>query len=267
LIRILPLLLLIGISFGNAAQADDYSIDFERQGPAAGFEKSDWLAYDVDDVAWVGGEERASIDPDVAHGGHQSLRIFFPKSAVGPSQGGHQAAIRLTPADEYTLSYWLRFSADFSWGGTDKGGKLPGLAQGDNCSGGMICDGSNGFTARYMWRDDGAAVLYLYHMDRPGKWGDDVVLRSPAGEALFFEPDTWIHLKQRVRINTDNQANGEVQIWFNGVEALSLSGLRFVNDGSKVDTFYISTFHGGNSPGWGPLNDSNIWIDDIRISK
>jgi len=29
----------------------------------------------------------------------------------------------------------------------------------------------------------------------------------------------------------------------------------------------MSTFHGGNTSGWGPVNDSYIWIDDIEISS
>lgn len=57
-----------------------------------------------------------------------------------------------------------------------------------------------------------------------------------------------------------------MQVWVNGVELLNLEDLRFVNDGIRIDTFYVSTFHGGNTPDWGPLNDSYLWIDDIRIS-
>jgi hypothetical protein len=247
--------------------AADYQIDFELPSPSQGFEKADWLAYGVTGVGWLTAGERASIDDQVAHGGEKSLRVFFPKSAVGPSRGGHQATILLEPREQYYLSYWLKFGANFSWGNTDHGGKLPGLAQGKTCSGGDICDGTNGFTARYMWRRNGAAVLYLYHMDKPHQWGEDLPLVPLGHTPFFFMPDEWVHLVQRVKINTGALANGEVQVWVNGVESLNLDGLRFVNDGSKIDTFYMSTFHGGNTPGWGPMNDSFIWIDDIEISS
>ena len=120
---------------------------------------------------------------------------------------------------------------------------------------------------RYMWRRDGAAVLYLYHMDKPHKWGEDFPLLSTAETPLFFERGEWIHLVQRVKVNSGENADGEVQVWMNGVEALDLSGLRFVTGDRKIDTFYVSTFHGGNTPGWGPLNDSFLWIDDIEISS
>ena len=65
--------------------------------------------------------------------------------------------------------------------------------------------------------------------------------------------------------NTDNNKDGEVQIWINGEEVLYLTGIRFVNDGSLVDTFYFSTFHGGNNISWAPRVDSYIWYDDLSI--
>lgn len=250
----------------SAGHAQDYSINFERPAPTEGFEEEAWLAYEPAGVRYVTAPGRASLDRQVAHTGSQSLRITFPGGSVGPSEGGHQAALLLEPATQYYLSYWLMFSANFSWGGTEHGGKLPGLAQGKLCSGGDVCDGTNGFTARYMWREDGAAVLYLYHMDKPHQWGEDFPL-VPAGQAPFvFKPGEWVNLVQRVRVNTGENANGEVQVWINGVEALKLDGLRFVTGNRKIDTFYVSTFHGGNTPGWGPLSDSYIWLDDIRIS-
>ncbi|MEJ2255805.1 MAG: cellulase family glycosylhydrolase, partial [Woeseiaceae bacterium] len=244
-----------------------YSIDFESQGSTSLFTAADWQGYGVADVGFVGGTARGAIDNSVAHSGRRSLRVSFPAGSVGPSEGGYQAAIRLEPADEYTLSYWLKFDPDFSWGSTQQGGKLPGLAQGDLCSGGAVCDGSNGFTARYMWRKNGAAVLYLYHMDKPGKWGEDFALQTPAGEPYMFPRGEWIRLVQRVKINSPGKADGKVRVWVNGSEALSLDGLRFVSDDSRIDTFYVSTFHGGNTPDWGPAHDSYLWIDDIEIDR
>jgi endoglucanase len=244
-----------------------YTIDFERRASNGEFTEADWQVYAPLGAGFVGGADRSMIDDRVAHTGQHSLRVSFPRGSVGPSEGGYQAAMRLEPTDEYTLSYWLRFDPAFSWGGARQGGKLPGLAQGGLCSGGDVCDGGNGFTARYMWRKDGAAVLYLYHMDKPGKWGEDFPLETPAGKPYFFPRGEWINLVQRVKINSPGNADGEVQVWVNGREALRLDGLRFVTDGSRIDTFYVSTFHGGNTADWGPAHDSHLWIDDIRIDR
>lgn len=265
--KVSGLLLLVTALWLLPAWAADYEIDFELPASPGSFEKADWEAYGLTGFGHLTAPERASLDTQVSHGGNQSLKIYFPESSVGPSQGGHQAAILLEPEEQYYLSYWLRFDKNFSWGNSDHGGKLPGLAQGKLCSGGTSCDGSNGFTVRYMWRKDGAAVLYLYHMDKPHKWGEDFPLVPSGHGPFFFEPEEWVNLVQRVKVNTGEDANGEVQIWVNGVEALNLDGLRFVTGGRKIDTFYVSTFHGGNTPGWGPLNDSYLWIDDIKISS
>ena len=257
---ILLALFLPALALGDPAE---YRIDFERPALSQGFSKSDWAAYGLADVGFVQAPQRAFLDESIAHSGEQSLRIFFPKASVGPSEGGNQASLRLDPAPQYCLSYWLKFSENFSWGGAEQGGKLPGLAQGELCSGGDRCNGTNGFTARYMWRTDGAAVLYLYHMDKPQQWGEDFPLLTPGNEPIHFNPGQWTHLAQRVKNNSGNNADGEVQVWVNGSEALNLDGLRFDNDGSKIDTFSVSTFHGANSPPLGPLKDSFLWIDDI----
>ena len=235
--RILNVVLLLVVFLSCPAWSAEYSIDFERPAATEGFNKADWLAYGISGIGYVAAPERAGIDKQNAHTGAQSLRISFPQSSVGPSQGGHQATVLLEPAQQYYLSYWLKFDENFSWGDTDHGGKLPGLAQGKTCSGGDVCDGTNGFTARYMWRQDGAAVLYLYHMDKPHKWGEDFPLMSTDNQPLSFKPNEWVKLVQRVKVNSDGQADGEVQVWGNGVEALNLDGLRFLSGGRKIDTF------------------------------
>ena len=132
-------------------------------------------------------------------------------------------------------------------------------------SGGMDSDGTDGFTARLMWRKNGRAVLYLYHMDKPAKWGEDFSLRHADGNEVLFEPGDWFQVTIRTRINTGQNADGEVDIWINQEPVLELNGLRFVTNGDLVDTFYFSTFHGGNTPSWGPRKDSVIHFDDFKV--
>ena len=129
----------------------------------------------------------------------------------------------------------------------------------------MDSDGTDGFTARLMWRKNGRAVLYLYHMDKPAKWGEDFSLRHADGNEVLFEPGDWFQVTIRTRINTGQNADGEVDIWINQEPVLELNGLRFVTNGDLVDTFYFSTFHGGNTPSWGPRKDSVIHFDDFKV--
>lgn len=139
--------------------------------------------------AYVDGfdQERCVVDDKHARSGSKSLKVTYPKGGVGPSETGASAPLRFDGKDEVYISYWLRFSENFDWGRENQGGKLPGLASGDNCSGGDVCDGTNGFTARMMWRDGGSAVLYLYHMDKPGKYGEDIPLTYDKGDQVVFE--------------------------------------------------------------------------------
>ncbi|PIB37044.1 hypothetical protein BFP72_17350 [Reichenbachiella sp. 5M10] len=216
---------------------------------------------------WTDGfdQARVIIDSSISHSGHNSIRVQYPKGGVGPSQTGAQAALHFDGKKNVYASYWLYFSDNFDWGGKHEGGKLPGLAGNKNCSGGQHCDGTNGFTARLMWRTNGKAVLYLYHMDKPGKYGEDIPLMIE-DKQVVFEKEKWYHITERVKINSGNKKNGEIEIWVNGQQVLSKTGLRFVNDGSLIDNFYFSTFHGGAGQDWAPDADCYIWFDDLVVS-
>ena len=231
------------------------------------FVKNDWTKEGFNPL-WVDGfdQKRCFIDDAFAKNGLKSLRVKYPTGGVGPSETGAQVPLNFSPKDEVYVSYWLRFSDDFDWGGTNEGGKLPGLGSGDNCSGGASCNGTNGFSSRLMWRTGGKAVLYFYHMDKPATYGEDIDLLNADKSPIVFEKGKWYQVAQRVKINTGNNYNAEVDVWINGEKALSLTGYRLVNNGDKIDNFYFSTFHGGSGVEWAPGNDCHIWYDDIVVS-
>lgn len=243
------------------------SNDFESWEDEHEYLKTSWEA-DGFSLSWVNGfnQQRCFVDNAQAHAGDKSLRVLYPAGGVGPGETGGQAALQFTPQDEVYMSYWMRFSDDFDWGGSNEGGKLPGFGSGENCSGGSSCDGTNGFSSRLMWRSGGKAVLYFYHMDKPATYGEDIDLLNPDQSNIVFEKGKWYQVAQRVKINTGNNYNGEVDVWINGEKALSLTGYRLVNNGDKVDNLYFSTFHGGSGSTWAPSNDCHIWYDDIIVS-
>ena len=163
-----------------------------------------------------------------------------------------QAPLKIPDEEEVFISYWLRFSDNFDWGGTYEGGKLPGLACGANCSGCKVCTGNNGFTARLMWRAGGKGVLYLYHMEEDKlnpPCGSDLNLQL-SGSDFYFEKGEWYNIIQRVKINSGSNHDGEVEIWINQEQALLLTEIQFISNGDKVDNLYFSTFHGGGSSEW-----------------
>jgi hypothetical protein len=269
-------LVLLGLaSCGGGSGGDDSNSSssvinetgFESGADESEYTLSSWEA-DGFNLNWVQGfnHGRAHIDTAYAQTGNSSLRIDYPAGTVGPYSdgGGAQAPLLIDPREEVYASYWFRVSDNFDWGGSNEGGKLPGLAGGDLCSGGATCDGTNGFSARLMWRPNGLLVLYLYHMDKPGTYGEDIVL-VPNGMDMYVQRGQWHHVVERVKINSASNYDGEVQIWIDGEEALLRTGLRFVTNGSLVDTFYFSTFHGGADSSWAPSVDCHIWFDDLQI--
>ncbi len=241
---------------------------FENYSDEHQYVQQNWVN-DGFDPKWVNGfnQSRVYVDNQFANSGNKSIRIKYPAGNYGPGNTGAQAPLRIPPANEYYVSYSVRFSDNFDWGGSNEGGKLPGLAGGNNCSGCSSCSGTNGFTARLMWRQGGRAVLYLYHMDKSGSCGDDLNLKTAKGNNFHFQKGQWYTITQRVKVNTPGLKNGEVELWIDGVPALLVQNIRFVTNGDQVDNFYFSTFHGGGDGSWAPGNDCYTWFDDVKIGK
>ncbi|MBC7389759.1 MAG: heparin lyase I family protein [Opitutaceae bacterium] len=219
-------------------------------------------------VPWVDGfdKDRAKVDSDYFHSGNNSLRVSFPKGGFGSLETGVQAPLKVKPQSQYYVSYWLRFSDDFSFGSVSEEGKLPGLAGGDNCNACVKCNGNNGFSARLMWKKDGKAYLNLHEMHKNNLCGEDYPLKTSNGKHVYFQRGKWHNVIERVKVNSGVNYDGEVEVWIDGKPALSVAGIKFVSNGTKVDNLYFSTFHGGTSAAWSPENDCNIWFDDIMIT-
>jgi len=186
------------------------------------------------------------------------IRVDYPKGSVGPGEGGAQWLLPLPAYEEMYLTYYVLFP--IGWDGK-KGGKLPGLVGGPEWpTGGKNVTGSNGFSARYMWRPDSKLVIYLYHMDQPGTYGENFELYHN------IETGKWIKFTQRIKMNTVGKSNGEVQVWVNDEESLFLTNIRFRTvESVKVDKVYFSTFYGGNTSDWGPVKDESIYFDEFMI--
>lgn len=243
------------------------TVGFETHVPGIKYNRAvqsqDWDAVSSNDN-WM---NRATITDSESHSGDQSLRItYLPNETSGGS-----AVWALPSENEYYLSYRVKFANDFDFDGPRKsGGKLPGLAgrneAGNLCGGGQTCTGDNGFSSRYMWRNNGRAELYLYHMDKPDQWGERFDFEGSDGSEKYFQRGKWHNLIQRVKINDGNQLNGEVDVWLDGEQVLSIDELRFVTNNQGIDSLYFSTFHGGSGSDWLPEREVYSYWDDFIIS-
>jgi hypothetical protein len=226
-------------------------------------------------VPWTSGMDRAHVIFD-SDKNHKVLEIKYPKGSLGPEQGGSQwisylPKLPATSQEKVTASYWVRFPKNFDF---VRGGKLPGLVGGhqdghpdSTVTGGVHPTGKNGWSARIMWRKGGQIVQYVYHMNQPGKWGEDFKWEINGAPALF-QPGVWQKLMSEVTMNTPGKRNGRIRSWLNDVQTLDIQNLEFRStEDLKIDAFYFSTFFGGDEPDWAATKDESIRFDDFQVFK
>jgi len=239
----------------TAAPPDTIRVDFDAH-PESPYEmrafRKDWAN------AFLGKFHRRAAITSEAKG--KSLRVAYPKGSLGPDEGGGHFRERLAPREAYRLTYRVLFEKGFDF---RRGGKLPGLAGGKGNTGGDKPTG-DGWSARYMWDEDGKLGLYLYHLDQKTKYGERFPLKATAA------PGKWIKLSQAVQVNAPGKSDGRIQVWIDGQLALDRKGLRLRGkvkpEVALVDQFMFSTFHGGSTRKWAPTRDSHARFDDFLIS-
>jgi hypothetical protein len=163
------------------------------------------------------------------------------------------------------LSYRLRFAPDFEW---VKGGKLPGLAGGpQNVSGGRRADGTNGWSARLMWRADGRGEAYVYHRDQPGDYGESFSFPKD----FRFPSGVPIAVRMRVTMNRPGHRDGTLRVWIASgaaperlmVERTDLTWRSVPT--FAVDSLYFETFYGGSGLDWAPTRPGWAEFGDFRV--
>lgn len=233
-------------------------VDVNFNNHSEGFYTDTMLGADWLNPSWSQGidKQRVSIVSNPSFN-EKSLRVLYPELGVGPDMSGAQWPVKFDGYEELFSSYYLFFPN--GWNGV-KGGKLPGLCGAECPTGGEDVTGYNGFSARYMFRPSMKLVIYLYHMDKPGEYGEDFLLD------FSFERNVWYKLTQRIKMNTPNLKDGEIQVWVDNQEVLNIDTLRFrAIDTVKIDQFYFSTFYGGSTPDWAPLSDQYIYYDEFSV--
>lgn len=127
------------------------------------------------------------------------------------------------------------------------------------CSGGRRSDAC--FSARLMWRTDGAGEFYTYlpPHDEPQFAANAVQCDvAPYSEcnpafgasvgrgAFYFTPGRWVVVSERVRLNDVGQANGELELFVEGISVIRVAGLILRARGEgKVRGIQMQTFFGG----------------------
>lgn len=223
--------------------------------------KDDWPGCEYEDGIAEGRVER------VARDGTPALRILYPRKGYGSGKSGAGWRFPFAPQMESAeLHYTVRFDEDFDF---VKGGKLPGLCGGpQTITGGDKVTGLDGFSARLMWRADGQGEAYLYHMNQPDKYGDQIAFpeefRFPCGEP--------VQIRIQVVMNTLQERDGELRVWITTVadtepqlvvEKIDLEWRATLNYG--VDSLLFNTFYGGSGKEWAPATDQHAEFSNFRL--
>jgi hypothetical protein len=106
-------------------------------------------------------------------------------------------------------------------------------------------------------------TVYLYHSEQPTRWGEAL----PLGEKILV-PGQWHTIRQRVKMNSIGEPDGELQVWFDGREVLHRKNLRWRLAGHiwQIERFYFSTFHGGASDDYRPSRNNHVDFDDFILT-
>jgi hypothetical protein len=192
------------------------------------------------------------------------LRIAYPQGSINPGAdktpvggAGFKFSLKQRVTDA-CLTYQVRFPPEFEF---VKGGKLPGLFGGDAPRGCAIAGGKAGFSARLMWRPEGAGELYLYHPGQSATCGESI-----DRGAWTFTRANWITIAEQVVMNAPGQSDGTIRVWIDGqlkIEARNLM-LRDTAD-ITVDGLLFSTFFGGNDPSWASPKDQAAEFKDFSL--
>ncbi len=182
--------------------------------------------------------------------------VFEANKFGGPQ--GHNIRLPLRPGREYIFEYRIRFDGNFPF---TRGGKIPGLAGGNAPTGCVNVTGA-GFSARMMWREGGQLVGYIYDQTQGGDCGNNITT------SLRFQPAKWYSIKERVRVNTGNAADGILQISVDGTMLIDRSNMRYMNDGmnNKVSSVLFHSFFGGSTQAWAPARNCSISFSEPFVT-
>jgi hypothetical protein len=172
------------------------------------------------------------------------LQVTLAKNVVGVN-GGTLSKFKLPAADQYELSFDLKFDQSFYFGA---GGKIGfGFLVGEGYTGGVT--GAAGGSVRLMW--EGSFLKpYIYHPKQTGTWGEDF------GKKIPVAAGQWYNIKMKV-------SSTSVRIEVNGVVLLSAS----ISFNAPITYLCFENFRGGSEDYWKSPQEDSFYFDNISVSS
>ncbi|KAJ7193186.1 hypothetical protein B0H12DRAFT_1171372 [Mycena haematopus] len=206
------------------------------------------------------------------------LQVTYPAGSFSGDTGGAQFINLWNNTGSNTfqsmlISYEVAFDENFDW---VKGGKLPGLRGGTSeigCSGGNESTGLDCFSTRIMWRTNGQGEAYAY-IPTPNNLCSDknIICNDDFGISLSrgsftFQSGQWNHVALLVQLNNPvDVANGNVEVYFNNVQAFAQQNLQIrASDSVTAGGLYFSTFFGGSDSSWATPNTTHTFFRNFQL--
>lgn len=203
-------------------------------------------------------------DPD----GRKYVQTTLKANTFGGSSGSSSIFKLPKQVTEATITYEGVVSPNFQ---AVKGGKLgpglagvvdgypPGLAAGNQKD-----PDAAAMSMRVMFRPLFKLVSYIYHFGQARAEGDDVPWSA------VLTPGQPFVLEQHHRLNDPGQANGVLEVWFNGTKVLDVHDFVYRRQDRAnllIGYVYWSIFFGGNTLDWAASVDTWVRIyDGLRIT-
>lgn len=173
--------------------------------------------------------------------------------------------------DDVYFGFRFKFDSNFDF---KNGGKLNGIIGGNDPSPGVPTDGASGASVSLMWRPhpngtDAYMHTYTYCENKDDKWGQRDTFKDGSNQMIQIVRNKWYNLVIRLEMNTQNIADGHIQVFLDGVSVMDRSDYLF-RSGSGTwgwDINQLIYFFGGNGPGWAPSVDSYVYEDDWILSQ
>ncbi|KAJ7704483.1 polysaccharide lyase family 14 protein [Mycena rosella] len=199
--------------------------------------------------------------------GKLAMEAIYPKGLYKEPRGGSSFyapgpdTVDFTTARELTFGYSIMFPQGFQF---VKGGKLPGIYP--------TC-----FSARLMWRPQGAGELYTYLPDPsdPKYAANEKLCTMPQSQcnptygasisrgAFTFPTGEWLTVSERMKLNTAGQADGELELFVGGKSVISATWIIIRDsDEGRMRGIQFQTFFRSATADWAsPVNQTAFFTD------
>jgi len=249
--------------FAQSVHEIIFAHDFENN--TLGDYREDEMKSDWNHPSWANHSLGYGIIEE--NSGNKYLKIPFPEGHFFLESGVQWHCVFDKGYNELYLTYRVKFSSGFV--NENYCGKLPGLSGGTSNGAGDMPDGTDGWSARYMFHGTKLS-FYLYHPEiyknsyyndpEPveGKkyYGDGLTLNAS------LETGKWYTVTQRIVMNTVGSHNGLVEGYINGKLVAQRGNMLFrTTESLKIDRIFFSNFFGGSGIPAEQLE--HIYFDDF----